>query len=680
MNTLHVGRCGFTAVRTFLLRLLAVAGISCALALSACSGGGSMSGATSNPPMSTAKGVAMITLSDAPGDLLSYMVNVVSLKLTRADGTVVETVPTTTTVDFAQLVNLSEVISAQQVPSGAYTGVAMTLDYSGANIVVDNGAGGLTVPAANIINGTTMAALVAPNSQVTLTLQLPSGQPLVITNGTISHLALDFNLSASNTVAPSTISSSTAASAVTVTVNPVLVASLTPDTTRQIRVRGALVSVTNTSSQTSYTVQVAPFFATGDKDDMGQFVVYTTATTAFTLNGTAYTGNAGLTALAALPTGTLTVAYGSFDIGTDTFTAAMVFAGSSVPGAGLDSAEGTIIARSGNTLTLSNGFLEPRAGTDVQDGMVMPQAMGANDMGGGADDDGGFGHFHGPLMVTVAAGTTVTEDGQSGSFTPQDISVGQHVQVFGKFGVDSSGNRTLDASAGSVRMMITPVWGQFTSVASGVVTMSLVALDDRAPGAFNFAGTGSGTGGANDATASAYTVSVPAALSLPTIPAGYPVVFNGFVTPFGSAPPDFAALTLVDFTQTTAQLRLEWMSPGLTAPFVAPLSATNVMITQTTLQSAAEHSLRIGPVSFDPSSVSAGLTFTPNTAASFMGYAIAHRMSWQFQVYNTFSDFITALNGDLNGTTALLAIYAQGPYQETTGTLSVNEMAVVLND
>jgi hypothetical protein len=122
------------------------------------------------------------------------------------------------------------------------------------------------------------------------------------------------------------------------------------------------------------------------------------------------------------------------------------------------------------------------------------------------------------------------------------------------------------------------------------------------------------------------------------------------------------------------------MPPGITAPFVAPLSATNVMITQTTLQSAAEHSIRIGPVSFDPASVSAGLTFTPNTSASFTSFAIAHRMSWQFQVYDSFSDFITALNGDLNGTTALLAIYAQGPYQETTGTLSVNEMAAVLND
>ncbi|HYM43964.1 MAG TPA: DUF4382 domain-containing protein [Steroidobacteraceae bacterium] len=678
MNTVDSSRRCRGRVRGFCMRLALIAGICGALTLGACSGGGSMNGSMSpgTGPGTGNTGMAMVTLTDAPGDLLGYMVNVVSLKLTRADGTAVETVPRTTTVDFAQLVKLAEVISAQQVPAGVYTGVSMTLDYASANIVVDNGAGGLTVPAANIINGVTMAPLLAPNSQMTLSVQLPATQPLIITNGSISRLALDFNLSASNSVAPSAITSATMASAVTVTVNPVLVGSLIPDTTRQIRVRGSLVSVTDTAAQTSYTVMVAPFFAADQDDKMGQVVVHTTAATVFTINGTSYTGNAGLAALAALATGTLTVAYGSFDTGTDNFTASQVFAGSSVPGAGLDSAEGTIVARSGNTLTLSSGFLEPRAGTDVQGAQVMAQSMGATSMSGGGD--GGFGFFGGQVAVTVAGGTTVTEDGQSGSFGPQDISVGQHVQVFGKFGIDSSGNRTLDASAGSVRMMITALWGQFSSVAGGVVTVNLVALDDRNPGLFNFAGTG--TSSAGDATVGAYTVSVPAALALPTIPAGFPIVFNGFVSPFGSAPPDFAALTLVDFTHTDARLQLQWTSPGITAPFVAPLNAGNAMMTQATLQSAVLHSLRIGPVPFDPASVSAGVSFVPGAADSSTSFAIAHRMSWQLQAYGSFGDFIAALNGDLNGTTALLAVFAQGPYDEATGVMTVNEMAVVLND
>lgn len=671
MNASELTRRLSNATRHLSLRLLAVAGIGCTLLLGACGGGGgSMS---STPPPAGTSGTAMVTLTDMPGDFLSYMVNVVSLKLTRADGTTVETVAVPTSVDFAQLVNLSEVISAQQVPDGSYTAVTMTIDYANANIVVDNGAGGLTVAAANIINGATSAPLVAPNSQVALTLQLPSGMPLVITGGTVANLALDFNLSASDTVAPATITSTTAASAVTVTVNPVLVASLAPDTTKQIRVRGSLVSVTNTASDTSYTVMVWPFFTSSG--NMGQVVVGTTPTTAFTINGTSSTGTAGLTALAALPTGTLTVALGAFDTSSRTFTAAQVFAGTSVPGAGLDSIEGTVTARSGDVLTVSDGFLQPQGGGGVTGGQVMSTSAANESLTAQSLE---FGHFGRQVAVTVAAGTAVTEDGQTGTFGIADISVGQHLQAFGKFGSDASGNRTLDASAGSVRLMVTRAVGQYTAAASGVVTMALQALDGQPASVFNFAGTGSSS--ANDATPGVYTVSVPAALPLPTLSAGFPVLFDGFVTPFGSAPPDFSAVTLENFSSMNSRLSLAWSAPGLTAPFAAPLSATNVMITQATLASAAQHVIWIGPVKEDPSTVSAGLSFVPNSSAASMIFVVAHRMSWQFQSYASFSDFITALTADLNGTTALLRIEAQGPYDLSTGVFSVNVMAVELDD
>lgn len=684
MNALHVAR-RWNSARRFSLPIAAIVSLSCALLVNACGGGAST---MTNPAPS---GTAMVTLTDMPGDFSSYMVNIVSLKLTRADGTTVETVPVTTTVDFAQLVNLSEVVSAHQVPEGSYTGVSLTLDYNGAKIVVDNGAGGITVPAASIMNGATNMPLVSPNNQMTVTLQLPSGSPLVITDGTVSHLALDFNLSASNTLNPSTITSMT--SAVTVTVNPVLVASLTPDVTKPIRVRGPLVSVTNTSSQTSYTVKVFPFFTDTD-DDMGQVVVYTTTTTAFTINGTSYTGNAGLTALAALPMetmgtmGTMTLALGTFDTTTRTFTAAQVFAGTSVPGAGLDSVEGTVVARSGNVLTVRHAFFEPEGGGGVSGGEVMSASAGASAMGSNTMGSSMGGHtmgtnmvvtdfgFFGQVTVTVASTTMVTEDGQSGTFGPQNISVGQHVQAFGKAGTDTSGNPTLDASSGSVRLMVTRAWGQFTSAMGSMVTMNLQALDGLPASAFNFAGTG---GMGTDATASAYSVSIPAALTVPTLGAGAPIAFDGFVTPFGSAPPDFAAVTLVNFATANAHLHLEWQAPGPTTPF-ASLSATNVMMTQMMVQSAAQHVIFIGPVMEDPGSVSAGLSFVPNTAATRMLFAIGHNTDDEFQVYSTFSDFITALSGDLNGTTQLLRIEALGQYDLSTGVLSVNFMAVVLSN
>ncbi len=303
-----------------------------------------------------------------------------------------------------------------------------------------------------------------------------------------------------------------------------------------------------------------------------------------------------------------------------------------------------------------------------------------NTMGGSTTSGSGMppgSYFDRQIAVTIAATTTVTEAGQSGSFGPQDISVGQHLQVFGTFGMDASGSATLDASMGSAQLMVTPVWGTYNSSSAGVTTLNLLALDDRPAALFNFAGTGSSS--ANDATASAYTVSVPAALQLPTLTSGFPVQFFGFVTPFGSAPPDFSAVSLVNYSTMNARLRVDWAPPGVTAPFTAPLSATNVLMTQAMLQSAAVHVIQLGPVQLDPSTLTSGLAFVPNTSSSFTVFAIGHRMSWKIEVFSTFSDFITALNTDLDGTTALLKVEAEGPYDQTTGVLSVNQMAVELS-
>src|SRR5438132_3485107 len=645
MNTRQARGRRSSGAAILIFRLLAVAGIAGAAGVSGC-GGGSGSPMSSMAP---ASGVAMVTLTDAPGDFLSYQLAVVSLKLTRADGTAVEILPAPSKVDFAQLVDLAEVITARQVSAGTYTGVSMTVDYAGATIVVDDGAGGLTVPAANILNGATNGALVAPNSQLTLTLKLPSNAPLVISDHAISSVTLDFNLSASNTIAPASLTSSTLASAVTVTVQPMLSAGLAPDASKPVRVRGKLLSVDTSAS--SYTVNVRPFNDAMD-DDHGQVVVGTSTTTSYTLNGTAYTGSAGLTALAALGAGTVTVATGSFDTKSETFTATAVFAGSSVPGAGLDSVEGTVIARSGNVLSVGHAWTDPRDSDDEQ--------------------------FSRSIAVTVAGTTAVTEDGQSGSFSAQDISVGQRLQLFGTFGTDSSGNRTLDASSGSARLMRTPLWGQFISSATGVVTVKLQSIAGSDPSMFNFAGTGSSA--ANDATASAYQVQVPATLPVPSLTAGSPIPFLGFVRPFGSAPPDFSAAIPVDFLTTNALALLAWASPGVTAPFDAPLSATHVLITQSTLQSAQLHLIRIGPVQLDPAAVPAGLSFVPATPGpmTFAIARVARDRSHTFDSFTSFGDFVTALAGDLTGMTAVRAIAAEGTYDPTSGVLTVNRMLVAL--
>jgi hypothetical protein len=647
-----------------------------AVFLNACGGSSSSNNMADTSTCTGSCGSAMVSLTDAQGDFLTYSVDVLSLKLTRADGTVVETLPNTTRVDFATLVSLSEIVSNGQVPAGSYSSASITLDYSNANIVVDDGtANGLQVTAVD----SSGAAL----AQTTLTVQLDAGNKLIVNPGKIASLNIDFNLLASNTVNNSNA---------TVTVNPVLVASLVPPTTKPLRIRGAFVSADTSAS--TYTVTVRPFH---DSDDSsGQQVVHVTDTTTFSIDGMNYTGSAGLSQLATLSSGTLVVAYGTVSKTDNIFTASNVLAGSSVVSNTLDSVEGDVIARSGNTITLRGATLCGAGDRDTQ-------------------------FRRGDVTVTVGSGTIVTEDGHSGSYTIADISVGQHVQFFGvsSLHVSSSSSSstsssdstssssssasssstssesssmgdasiqpiTFDATAGSARLMLTSLWGTVTAVSSNNVTLNLQALDGRSPSAFNFAGTGASS--ASDAAASAYVVGT-SGLSLTGVAANTAVRFVGFIAPFGSVATngvDFNAQTLVNYAATNALLFVSWGNAGISTPFGA-MSSSTLSITQAVLDSSVKSVVKIGPQTINlmsSASHAGGVMLVPADAtADNVQYAISHRTSHTIGSYSTFADFETALANavSVSGTTTL-GLAAEGVYDQSTSTLTAAEVIVMLSD
>jgi hypothetical protein len=619
-----------------------------AIGLAACGGSGSSgstapAAATSTMPSTSVSqqpcsncGTAMVSLTDQPGDFVSYIVSVDSLSLTRSDGTVVQTVPVATQVDFAQLVNLSEIVSADQVPAGAYTSAQLTLDYTNATIVVDTSSGDVTVPAADILSGTTGQPLTG---QLTLKLSLSSDQQLIITPGTVANLALDFNLLASNTV-------NLTANPITVTVNPTLTASLTPDTTKQVHVRGPLVNVSTSASD--FVVEVRPF--EDQSNTTGQVTIATTGSTTYMINGTSYTGSAGLAQLDTLSAGTLTSTYGTWDRTAGTVTATQVLVGPSVEGTTMSSVAGTVLARSGDTLTIGNGLL------------YQPQGAGLN--------------FQRQVSVTVGSGTTVTEEGQSGPFTASDISVGQDVRMSGTMGSGSSGTPTLDATAGAAFLFPTTGIGLVAGTATGSVTVDLQQLGTADASALDFAGTG--TTSQQDATAASYRVSVPSSISTTSAGSGVAVAFTGFVTPFGSAPPDFAASTLINYGETHTLFDARWASPGTTAPF-ATLTGSELLLSQATLQASAQSSVRIGWVTVSASSLSSGLELVPDTTGTAQqSFAIVHVQSQTIDSFSTFDDLATALATDLTGTTGVLQVMAEGSY--SSGMLTADHVIVALNN
>ncbi len=620
------------------------------LTMSGCGGGsGGVAGMASQPPSpqscgGSSCGGAMLTMTDAQGDFTNYAVTVTSIQLKKANGAAVETLPKSTTIDFAQLVDLSEVLSVGQIPAGEYVGASIAVDYTSATLIVDDGsATGLKVLPVDKDGN--------PISQLTLDVQLDNKNHLVIAPNRISRLAFDFNLLASNTVDTTTAK---------VTVQPFVVASVMPTDSKKTRVRGALTSVDEANSD--YVVNVAPFHMASSATN-GQVTVHTTADTTYEINGKAYQGTAGLTALAALPTGAMTAAFGSLQISDMTFTAANILAGTSLENENIDHLTGNVVGRSGNTLTIR--------------GVEIGRHDGAFEFGGGN------------VSVTVGSNTIVTEEGQSGSFDISAISVGQRIDVFGVESINSMNQSTVngkgttfDATAGRVRLVITPIWGVVknttaaTSTGSGSVALNLMAIDTRPASAYDFTGTGKTT--ADDAQSSNYVVNTQS-LPLAGLALNAPTRMFGFVTSFGSAPPDFNAMTLVDFSAVRAELDIGWGLKGTTAPFTTESNA-QLVLDLSNPNIGVEHVIEVGPMRIDLKSLTSSPMIVPDATSSMQLYSIGHVATHKIENFNTFADFATALSSALNGSTLVDRLAASGSFNSVTNTFTADHLIVVVNN
>src|SRR5262249_8865393 len=274
--------------------------------------------------------------------------DVESLTLTKQNGAVIETLPLTTRVNFADYVEMTEFFTAATIPSGTYISARMRLNFSPADIEVEDANGNaVLVPVGNIrdSNGNPLATL-------DVEVKFDNRRNLFIAPGIPAHLTLDFNLQASNT-ADLTVNPPV------VTVKPFLVADVDPQNPKTMRLRGPLKSV-NQQNQ-SYEVFLRPFYR--NIGDFGSLTVHTDAATMFEIDEVNYQGSAGLVALSGKIAGTATLAFGQWKADTKQFNAHEVLAGSSVPGGLRDVVVGDVIARTGDQLTVRGASLLRSDGT-----------------------------------------------------------------------------------------------------------------------------------------------------------------------------------------------------------------------------------------------------------------------------------------------------------------------------
>jgi len=626
-----------TAVRARLLRRLL--STACVLVL-----GGTALLASCSGNTNISYGTAVVTLSDVSGDFTSYIVNIGPITLTRSDGIVVEPLATPETIDLVKVHDLTELVEAPAVPAGTYTSLTLTLDYTAQT------AGNITVD----VNGVPTDAAAKdpsgnPMSVSTLTVTFDPKNQLVISAGTSTRLAIDVNLAASNSVDLST-------SPPTVTVRPFITATVAPVDQTVMRARGIFVIAQPASSD--YIVNMRPF--NDLVSALGALTVNTTSSTYFNINGVVYSGAAGLTAMQSLLISTPIAAYGtlgSLSTITPSFNATAVYAGTSLEDPLADFLTGTVSAVSGATLTLHGVSYVPRIG-------ALTTRI-----------------FYADIPVTVGPATIMSEDGVAASgLSTQSVSVGQRITVSGQATEDSSFLLTsLDATGqvttapkGQVRLQPTTVWGTLNSGASGSMSLDVLSLGDFAPSALTF--TGTGTTSANDAVAASYAVDSPG-IDESATPATTLLEAVGFVTPFGSAPPDFTASAVTAGTATPQTLVVEW-NGGAASPFSSAGSTGLVVDLSNANLSSTVRYIATGPTTTDLTTLPASPTIA-FAAGGALTLAVGSS-NLGIDVFNDPSGFATQLSTSLNGTNLVYRLVCVGQYSSATNTFTATQVAVNL--
>lgn len=611
-------------------------------------------------------GTAVVTVTATPSTdtFIAYRVGLDSVQLQTSGGKkTLKVLPAGTTVDFVNLLDLSEVLGIPTAAKGTYTSVAITLDYSAAQIIYDDGS----------VDGLQLSPVTSGGQavgQVSVTANLDPSNPLRIAAKQSSQAALNFNLAASNSVN---------VSAKTVTITPMFAASALPIDTKQVVIRGPLAAIN--SSSLLFTTGLTPFG--GTVSSVGELNVAASDVTTYEVNGIASTGAIGLAQLGVLSAGAPLVTYGTLTSSTTTtntavavttpastatgttpastaapltgttevastvstvsFTASQVLAGSSVQGSGVDRISGVVSARSGNTLAIEDGTL--------------------------IASDGSNTFIPGTSIITLGPNTAVTILGQGAvnATGPQQISVGSTVDAFGTATTSSSG-AALDASAGRVRLDPTAAAGLVTTPGNGGLTLDLALLGGRSATVYDFTGTG--------ANPTQYTVNA-GALDLVNSVAGAPVVVSGFPNSFGVTSPDFTALSLLDPTTISAELVVDW-GAGTAAPFTTfDTSAITLDVLNTGI--GLRHQIQVGSQAINILGLSSNPEIAPATGSTTI-FSIGHSSSGNTESFNTYADFITQLQAELNGTVLVTGMTAVGQYTVSTFAFSATSITIFLNN
>lgn len=604
-----------------------------AMLLSACGGSGTgntFSDGTNADSQSTGTmaqtGSVYISMTDDEGDFLSYTVDIQSIILTEKNGDTVEILPESIRVDFTDYVDLSELLSVQNVPVGSYENVSINVDYSTAEIIVQDN------------EGTGLLASAVDSEGVSLTsyqlkVVLDEENALVVSSEGVSTLSIDFDLEASNEI----ISYDPA----TVEVDPILIVSAKLNAGGEHRIRGVLDSSSIVNEQDGaheFSANIIPF--ENESQAFGNVKVKAAETTVFDINKSAYEGYAGLDALAKLDSDEVVVVYGEFD--TDyNLLADTVLAGSSVISLESQSVEGVIVGRNGLQLTLNAAYVKR----------------------GGENKESAFNET---VVVSLSENTSVVfEDNTYQPQTVADLSIGQAVRVFGDL-TDVDGVVAVDAVAGHVQLFNSSLTGEVLSVEPLVVDVDL--LNIRREGIYDFSGTG--VENESDSDPDAYEIAT-GALSLTNLEVGDYLRVLGNPAPFGTAPSDFTAASVeqVNTDVRASVLGALWVPARDDAVTEASDSQLVLDLSHALLEEVVMPGLPSDVI--NPQSSYVIVPATEHKQIYFI-----KTVAGELQVFDNFGDFTAEFNDKIAAGKLVVSIETAGEYTQEHGELKAVEVSV----
>lgn len=596
--------------------LLALALMS---ALVACGGGGGSSGSGG----ATQTGEVDVALTDAPSDdLLNFIVDVQAVDLTTAIGSSVRVLDQAQRIDFAQLTDVSELITSARVPVGLYTGARLTLDLSNAQAMLV----GQTSPAA--IQDSSGNPLTG---SVTVDVRFDTLNRLNATLAARRLLLLDFDLDSS--MITDTVAN-------TIRLEPVLVASIDPSNPKPFILRGRLASVDSNSNSVLVNF-LRPFAALST----GQASVSVNASTVYQVNGQPGQGSAGLSALANLATNSPIRVRGTINLAARSLLASSIEAGT---GADSLSAEdvltGFITARSAVSgtsldLTISGGVLE-LANRNV--------TLNRN--------------------LTLRVDTSLTQIVRREDFSilsADDLAVGQRVTAFGVF---NSGSSVFNASASSnlVRILRDRIFGTLNSAPNGsMLSLNVSRIGPFQANAFSF------TNGINPASLAidAAQATLPGGLM-----SGTPIELRGQFSTITSANPNYQADVVIDRSRTKSIISVRYALPR-----AAAFSSTSPLTFETSGLGLPANSPPASFAFLDRGFVGRTV-LSSSPAPSLPGSAglFVLALPNQVRVFSSYSDFTAEITAGLQSGLGVQAVVAFGDYDTSLNALTCQGITISL--